>query len=478
MNFDIIIPLIGYFLLVFCISIYAYIKRQRTNQLTDYFIGNRMMGGFLLAMTLVSTYIGASSFIGGPGAAYQYGLGWVLLAMIQVPTVLLSLGVLGKKFAILARKYNAITLSDMLYARYQSRTLVWATSVILIFALIATMTVQFIGGAKVLTSVGIPYRYGLLLFSLSTVIYTSLGGFRAGIFNDALQGLIMLTGALLLLSAIIIYAGGIPQIIDTLKAIDPTLLTPQGPNNILNISFMSSFWVLVCFGVIGLPYTAVRCFAYKDSRAVHQAIIIGTIVLTLIMLTMHVSGVFGRAIIPNLTEPDVVIPTLIIKVLPPILAGIFLAAPLAAIMSTVNSLLLQVSSVLIKDIYISIKPSAINNEKKLARLSVISTFLFGFIVIVFSWHPLHMIIWLNLLTLGGLEAAFLWPLVLGLYWNKANSLGAISSLFGGTVCYLLLATYQIKIVDLHPIVPSLLFGGLLFLITNPFGKSSAQQQDN
>lgn len=58
------------------------------------------MGGIVLAMTLTATYISASSFIGGPGAAYKYGLGWVLLAMIQLPAVWLSLGILGKKFAI------------------------------------------------------------------------------------------------------------------------------------------------------------------------------------------------------------------------------------------------------------------------------------------------------------------------------------------------------------------------------------------
>lgn len=79
------------------------------------------MGGFVLAMTITATYISANSFIGGPGAAYKYGLGWVLLSIIQLPAVWLSLGVLGKKFAILARSYNKVTLNDMLLARFGSR---------------------------------------------------------------------------------------------------------------------------------------------------------------------------------------------------------------------------------------------------------------------------------------------------------------------------------------------------------------------
>jgi sodium/pantothenate symporter len=470
MHFDIILPLVIYLIFVFALSIYAYVKRKKVNQFTDYFIGNRTMGGFLLAMTLAATYISASSFIGGPGAAYKLGLGWVLLSMIQVPTVLLSLGILGKKFAILARKYNAITLSDMLYAHYRSKLIVWFASIVLVVAFIGAMTVQFVGGARLLqSSVGIPYHTGLLIFGIGTVIYTAFGGFRASILNDAFQGLIMIIGAILLLGAIIYNGGGITAIITRLAQIDPALLTPQGPNDFMDFPFMASFWILVCFGVVGLPHTAVRCMAYKDSKAVHQGIIIGTIVVTIIMLTMHLSGALGRAIVDDLTIPDQIVPTLIIKVLPPFAAGIFLAAPLAAIMSTINAQLLQVSSVIIKDLFLSTRHSKSYSDKTLTRLSVIITFIFGGLLILAAWNPPDMIIWLNLLAFGGLEAVFLWPLVLGLYWKKANATGALYSMLAGAVSYTLLAGYNIKLLSLHPIVPSLAIGLIVFIIANIFG---------
>ncbi|WP_294909931.1 sodium/pantothenate symporter [uncultured Gilliamella sp.] len=472
MQLDIILPLVIYLIFVFALSIYAYAKRKKVNQFTDYFIGNRTMGGFLLAMTLAATYISASSFIGGPGAAYKYGLGWVLLSMIQVPTVLLSLGILGKKFAILARKYNAITLSDMLYSHYKSKLIVCFASIALIAAFIGAMTVQFVGGARLLqSSVGIPYDIGLLIFGLGTVIYTAFGGFRASILNDAFQGLVMMIGAILLLVAIIYAGGGITNIVDRLNQIDPALLTPQGPDNFMDFPFMASFWVLVCFGVVGLPHTAVRCMAYKDSKAVHQGIIIGTAVVTVIMLTMHLSGALGRAIISDLTIPDQIVPTLIIKVLPPLAAGIFLAAPLSAIMSTINAQLLQVSSVIIKDLFLTMRPNTKFSDKMLTRISIIITFIFGGLLIVAAWNPPEMIIWLNLLAFGGLEAVFLWPLVLGLYWKKANSTGAFCSMFAGAISYTLLAVYNIKIYAFHPIVPSLLIGLVIFIIANHFGQT-------
>ncbi|HBT12423.1 MAG TPA: sodium/panthothenate symporter, partial [Erwinia persicina] len=216
------------------------------------------------------------------------GLGWVLLSMVQVPAVWLSLGILGKKFAILARRYNAVTLNDMLYARYRSPLLVWLASISLLVAFIGAMTVQFIGGARLLeTAAGIPYDTGLLIFGISIALYTAFGGFRASVLNDAMQGMVMLAGTFLLLFAVIHAAGGMHNAVETLQHIDPQLVSASGVDDILTPTFLASFSVLVCFGVIGLPHTAVRCISYKDSKAVHRAILLGTVVVAVLMFGMH-----------------------------------------------------------------------------------------------------------------------------------------------------------------------------------------------
>ncbi|MBE5204246.1 sodium/pantothenate symporter [Pectobacterium quasiaquaticum] len=470
MQIEILLPLIGYLLLVFGLSVYAYRRRQAGNFLNEYFLGGRSMGGFVLAMTLIGTYVSASSFIGGPGAAYKYGLGWVLLSMIQLPTMLLSLGILGKKFAILARRYNAITLNDMLYARYNSPLLVWFASISLLVAFIGAMAVQFIGGARLLeTAANIPYDIGLLIFGVTIALYTTFGGFRASVLNDAMQGIVMLIGTVILLVGVIYAAGGLHSAVDKLQQIDPMLVSPQGSNGILSMPFMASFWVLVCFGVIGLPNTAVRCISYRDSKALHRGIIIGTIVIGILMLGMHLAGALGRAVMPNLTIPDQVLPALMVTVLPPLAAGIFLAAPMAAIMSNINAHLLQASATIIKDLYLSVRPQQIHNERRIKILSSMTTLLLGLLVLLASLRPPDMIIWLNLLAFGGLEAVFLWPLVLGLYWERANAAGALSAMFTGAICYTLLASFNLQLAGYHPIVPSLLLSLMAFIIGNRFG---------
>ena len=473
MNLGIILPLIIYLAFIFGAAIYAYVKRTKGDFLTEYYVGNRSMTGFVLAMTTASTYASASSFVGGPGAAYKYGLGWVLLAMIQVPAVWLALGALGKKFALLSRETNALTINDLFLYRYKNKYLVWLSGLALLLAFFAAMTVQFIGGARLLeTTIGISYTQALLLFALTVGIYTFIGGFRAVVLTDTIQGTVMIVGTLILLGGTLYALGGVENAMHQLTEIDPALVSPYGPDEMLGFQFMASFWVLVCFGVVGLPHTAVRCMAFKDSKALHRGMLIGTLVLSLIMFGMHLAGALGRAIIPDLKIADQVIPTLMLQVLPPIVAGIFLAAPMSAIMSTIDAQLIQSSSIFVKDLYLSAKPQAAKNEKKIGYISSVITLILTALLIIAALNPPDMIIWLNLFAFGGLEAAFLRVIVLGIYWDKANAYGALSSMLVGLGSYILLTQLGVKLLGFHQIVPALAFGLVAFLIGNRWGEKT------
>src|SRR5690625_6400487 len=101
-------------------------------------------------MTLTATYCSASSFIGGSGVAYNEVLGWVLLAMSQVVTGYFVLMILGKKFAIVTRKYKAVTMVDFLKERYQSKWVVLFAAASIIIFLFSAMAAQWIGGARLI----------------------------------------------------------------------------------------------------------------------------------------------------------------------------------------------------------------------------------------------------------------------------------------------------------------------------------------
>ncbi len=464
------LPLALYLALTLGLALWARGRGARSEGargfLEEYFLGGRSMGGFVLAMAIIASYASAGSFVGGPGVAYTVGLGWVLLAMIQVPTVFLTLGVVGKRFAIMSRRLGAVTITDFLRARYQSEAVVAICSAALLIFFTAAMLAQFIGGARVFQAVtGYSYETGLIIFGLTVVLYTAVGGFRAVVLTDAVQGMVMIVAALVILAAVLHAGGGMENCVRQLREIDPALLTPFGPGDSLPAPMLLSFWVLVGLGVLGLPQTAQKCMAYRDSRAVHSAMLTGTAVTGFLLLCLHLAGTLGRAVLPDLPSGDLVMPTLTVSLLPPFWAGVFVAGPLAAIMSTVDSMLLMASAAIIKDLYIRYRLgddlSRLTPER-ISRLSLACTLGLGLLVFAAALRPPELLVWINLFAFGGLEAVFLWPLVLGLYWKRANTRGAIWSMIAGLGVFLGLSAGKVSLWGVHPIVPTALISLLAF----------------
>ena len=476
-NLSMITPLVIYLVAVMWIAVRA--NRSAKHATTakgfveEYFLGSRSMGGFVLAMAIITTYTSASSFIGGPGVAYKMGLGWILLAMIQVPTAFLTLGVLGKRFAIVSRRIGAVTVTDFLRARYKNDFVVIFASAALIVFLMASMLAQFIGGARLFQTItGYPYIVGLILFGLTVVIYTSVGGFRAVVLTDTIQGIMMVLASVAILFAVVHAGGGVANIMKTLRDIDPALITPYGPKNFIAKPFILSFWVLVGFAILGLPQTTHKCMGYKDSKSMHDAMIIGTFTVGFLMLVMHLVGAFGRAVIPDIAIGDMAVPTLTMKLMSPFLAGIFIAGPLAAIMSTVDSMLILSSAAIVKDLYLHYvkKDDENTSPKTLSGMSLITTAVIGVIVFAAALNPPSLLVWINLFAFGGLEAVFLWPTVLGLYWKRANATGALVSMLVGCGCFFLFSVQKIPFFGMHAIVPTIAIAFVAFVAGSFFGK--------
>ena len=464
---EIIIPLIIYLVITFYVAYYVNKDNKKEGKfIEDYYLGSRTMGGFVLAMTIVSTYISASSFISGPSIAYDKGLGWVLLACIQVPLIFLTLGILGKKLAIISRKLNALTIIDIIRARYKNDTLVLLLSLLTIVFLMTSIVAQFVGGARLIESIiGIDYKLALMIFAFCTIIYTAFGGFKAATVNDAVQGLIMMIATFVLFVVIFNKAGSMGNIVSRAREINPNLLKPDGGGAIAK-PFIMSFWILVGIGVLGIPSTTVRAMGFKDSKAMHNAMIIGTFVVGFLLLGMHLVGFMGRYLEPSIDVSDKLIPTLALKNLNPILAGVFIGGPLAAIMSTVDSVLILISSALVKDIYINFISKGNDSENKLKRISLAISLGIGLLTYLLSINQSSLIVWINLFAFSGQEVLFFVPMVIGLYWKRGTAYGAIASVISGFVVLIILSQFSISIYGLHNIVPSLLIALISYIIVS------------
>ena len=463
-------PMLGALVFLVAMVVGAYWSHMRSRVssegfVEDWFISSRTIGGFALAMMLSATYLSASSFVGGPGAAYKFGYGWALLASVQIPATLVTLAVLGKKFAIAARKVDAVTVVDFLKERYDYKpvTVLGAISIIIFF--LAAMMAQFIGGATILqTMTGLPYNVGLIIFGSAITAYIIIGGLRGVAFVNTMFGVVMVIGSIGLILLAITKAGGIGPITMHLKSIDPGMITPTGPQGSpLNPLWILSFFLLVCFAIVGLPHVSIQGYAYKDSKSLHKALIIGTIVMGWLILTLHTVGAWGEFFVPGIERSDQAITQLTIHLFPGWIGGFILAAILAAALGTIDTQLLIVTGAIVRDLYANFVNKDVS-EKKIQKMVYTTTVIISAIVIYATMNPPDLLVWFNIFGLGGLETTFLLPFVMGLYWKRANKYGALSSMITAMITYIILYERIGTVVwKVHPIVWSLLIGLIIFI---------------
>ena len=447
-------------------------KASTMSKEKKYFIGSRGMNGLVLAMTTMATYTSVSSFISGPGAAgMTYGYAQVWVAAVQFGTVFLVMGVLGNRLAIVSRRTGAVTIAGYLKARYKSDGLVIVTSLLMVAFFIAQMISQFTGGATLVESVtGLPYWASLVIFSIVVIVYTSFGGFTAVVITDTIQGIIMCVGTFLFIFFVLQAGGGLAGIdaglSNNLPEVYDDLTGVYTPGALL------SFWVLVGVATIGLPQTAVRCMGFKSTKNLKSAMVIGTIVCVFVIGGMHLGGAWAGALLDNQNLPtsDYMVPMIVQEIMPVGIACLFLAAPLAAVMSTVSSLLILASAAIIKDLYRTYIVK--DDTKKIAsydknsnKMSFGATLVIGVVTMLLTLDPPDIIFFLNLFAMGGLECAFFMPLVGGAFCKWGTRQGAIASALGGCVVYVF-CYYFVSIAGINAVVWGLLASMILYFVVS------------
>lgn len=470
----IFVPLL-IFLLILLFITRSVTAHNGTDFVKNYFLGDRALQGFVLAMTLVATYGSVSSFVSGPGLAWRYGLGWVVFAAPQIITGFLVLGVLGKKLSLVSRRIGAITVIDVIVARFKSSALGAFLSVALLFFFIAMMVGQFIGGAQLISQAAdIHYVAGLALFGSVVVFYTTFGGFRAVAITDTVCAVLMLTGMGVLAAGIVGEAGGLNSLMQKIAAdagaqqaeafLDPTSC------GALPWTLLFSSWILVGFATVALPQSAVRCMAYKSTQDLHLAMVVSTIVCGALMIGMTLLGFFARALVPESEafggNTDAMIPYLIAHHMNPWVAEITLVAPVAATMSTVSSLLIAASSAIIKDLILRRYTMLPDRATHVARYAKFCTCLIGMLALILAIYPFEIIVWINMFAFGGLEIAFLCPLVGGLFWSRATLKGAWTSVLVGLAIYGWACLFKPDLGGWHAVSPALAVSIISFVLVS------------
>ena len=218
---------------VFVLAALSHRLLSKKSFMGEYFLGSRGLGSWALAFTFAATSASGGSFTGYPSLIYSYG--WVLAFWIASYMVvpIATMGVMGKRLNQVARKTGAITIPDVLRDRFNSAPLALFATCTIIFFTTCNLVAQFKAGALIIEetfnlSGDYAYYLALLIFAGTVVFYTAYGGFRAVVWTDVMQGIMMGLGIVILVPVVLYQAGGLAKVNEQIMNQPPTLVTSVG----------------------------------------------------------------------------------------------------------------------------------------------------------------------------------------------------------------------------------------------------------
>ena len=472
---EIFIVLALYLVLLFGLALWS---RKSTHTLKGYFIAGRELPPAVVAFSTNATGQSGWLLLGLTGMGYAVGAQafWVVLG--EVVGISLAWLLVARRFKRLADEADAITVPDVLAWRFQDRRHVLRLlSAGIILLMVGTyVAAQLVAGGKTLSGfTSLDYPAAVLLGAVVIIGYTLVGGYKAVAWTDLIQGLAMWIGLLAIPIAAILAAGGWSAMLDTLAAQDPAYLSPWGSDGtglkgmVAVLSFLAIGW-----GFLGMPQLLVRFMSARSEQSLVPAMRISIVVLACFGAGAVLTGMAGRALMPGLEDQEAILPLLAQDLFNPWITGVIMVVVLAAIMSTVDSLLILASSALVRDVLQQARGVAAS-EQRMARFGKAVTMFIGVLGVIFALHQTPLIFWFVLFSWNGLGAAFGPPVLCALWYRSTTLAGAVAGMLSGfltTVCWLLF--FKESAYNLLEIVPGFLVGLLVTLLVSRFTAPRAQ----
>lgn len=445
-------------------------SRSETHTMSGYFIAGKKLPPWVVAFSTNATGESGWLLLGLTGMGYAVGAQAFWVVAGEVVGISLAWLLLSRRIKRLSDQTDSITVPDVLAARFDDKAHVLrkiSLSIILVMVG-AYVAAQMVATGKAFDGfTGLDYSTGVLVGAAVIILYTLVGGYKAVAWTDLIQGILMLLGLIIVPLIAIDAAGGWSSVFANLQGQDPGLLTPWGPAGKSTAALVG----IVSFLAVGLPFMGVpqlmvRFMSARSEKSLVPAMVISVIVILLFDLGAVFTGMAGRALFPGLEDPESILPVISTNLLHPVLGGVMMVVVLAAIMSTVDSLLILASSAFVRDYWQQVRGSALS-DRALAHRGKLVTVIIGMIGIAFALHQTPMIFWFVLFAWSGLGAAFGPVLLCGLWYPGTNLAGAVAGMLGGfltTVAWVLwLKPY---FFDLLEVIPGFLVGLALTLVVS------------
>ncbi|MBT5722234.1 MAG: sodium/proline symporter [Candidatus Marinimicrobia bacterium] len=487
-----LIVLALYFAVLLGIGFFA---SKRVSNISDYYVGGKKLGYWIAALSARSTGESGWLLIGVTGMGAMMGVSALWIVVGEVIGVWLSWQYMARKFKRMTDEYGSITIPDFLVSHFKSTThtirIVAATALSLFVVIYVSAQID-ITGKTFESFLGLDYYTGIAIGFGIVVMYIFSGGFLAVAWSDFFQGSLMFVGLLLLPVVAYFSLSGDVSIIEGLRSIDPWLLDIWGPGGLTVMNFVAVLGLLsIGIGFMGSPQVYVRFIAIKNEAEIEKGKWVALFYTLLTDTSAVAIGILGRYMLTEAGEnPEMilgnaaenVLALVLGQVMPTLIIGIYIAAVLSAVMSTVDSLLVVASSAVTRDFYQQILHPGID-EKKLMGLSkkvtlILAILALGVALAVSVLSPTRTVFWFVIFGWSGIAATFCPVIILSIFWNDYTEKGAIATMVTGFLCIPFfkfvvpnISTLEAYINKLDVMLPSVLLAMLAGWATSTFLKN-------
>jgi SSS family solute:Na+ symporter len=428
--------------MVYMLTITAYLlallavglwKSRGVETQDDIMVAGRRLGSGVLGLTMLATWIGTGSLLGGAGAGYRYGLAAIWFSAGAWVGILVLW-----RIAPRARAFAKYTVPDLLEVRYHPAAQVLGTLVTIV-AYTTIVAYQFRGGSLILnlsmdfdaTIAGwtrIEAPWGMITTALVVILYTGMAGMLSVVYTDVANGLILILGLVVATPFFLGDAGGFAHLRESLP---PEHFTPFGtlsPLEILGIGLPSMVLIL------GEANMYQRFFSARSEEAARRAVPLWFVLTVFVETLIVVLAVLGRVVYPELSidagEHEQILLRVLRYALPLGAAALLLAAAVAIVVSTGTSFLLVPATNVVNDLYKRyVRPDAPQRTVvRMTRAVIVVLGVLAFVQIQFFTSVLEMALYAYTMY-GALTPSIL----AAFFWRRATGAGAVASITGGMI---------------------------------------------
>lgn len=479
-----------YFVIVLGIGIYFFIK-SKDNSEKDYFLGGRKMGPWVTAMSAQASDMSAWLLMGLPGSILAFGLGqaWIGIGL-AIGTALNWIFVARRLRCFSKASNDSITLPQYLSNRFASKgyTLQTVCAIIFLFCFTIYVASAFKAGSDVFVQLfpNLNPMVAMAIFAIILIVYTFLGGYKAVCWTDFFQGILMLV-AILAVPIIIVVTQNLN--FDALN----TVYTYTDGGNVVECAFNSNPfaapWQEIVSGLawglgyFGMPHILVRFMGIEKPSMVKKSSTVAIIWVVLSLGATMAMAYFGRMIVGEQLirngKQSLVFIELARTLFPGVIAGILLAAIIAASMSTADSQLLVASSSFTSDIYKPLVQKKKNVSEKevlwVGRIVVLIIAVVAFLIASSKSEGAQAIMDLVSNAWAGFGSAFGPVVLLSLFWKRLTYKGAVAGVIVGALVDVIWFVYLASSTGIYEIIPGFICGFIATVVVTLIDKEPSEE---